>query len=82
MTRERWWECLFHGSIRRFITISVIMIVIGLVLEVYAILIHGPTTLGGMLLVLLLAFWSGFIGIVGFALVTALLVIRARTSCR
>lgn len=82
MTNKVWWDCLLDVRTRRFITISAIMIGIGLGLEIYAILLHGPTTLGGMLLVLLLALWSGLIGILGFGLVTVLLVTRARTNCR
>lgn len=82
MTSDMRWECLLNGNAWRFMKLSTVLIVIGLVLEGYTILIQGPDTLGGVLLLLFVALWSGFIGIVGFALATVWLLMRSMTSCR
>lgn len=83
MTHEMQWKCLSEGNAWMFIKLSTIMLVIGLGVEGYLFLIaHGSDTLGGYILLLFLAFWSGVIGIVSFALATVWLLTRAMTTCR
>lgn len=82
MTHVRRWNCLSEGKAWVFMKLSAIMIVIGLGMEGYLLLAHGPDTLGGYLRFLFLAFWSGVIGIASFALATIWLLTRSMTACR
>ena len=82
MTHEMQWNCLSEGSAWRFMKLSAIMLVVGLGMEAYLLFAHGADTLGGYILLLFLAFWSGLIGITSFALATVWLLTRAMTTCR
>jgi hypothetical protein len=82
MTHEMQWKCLSEGNAWTFMKLSAIMLVIGLGVDAYFLLAHGADTLGGYILLLFLAFWSGLIGILSFALATVWLLMRAMTTCR
>ncbi len=82
MTHEMQWQCLSEGNAWTFMKLSAIMLVIGLGIEAYLMLAHGADTLGGYIMLLFLAFWSGFIGIASFALATIWLLMRGMTTCR
>jgi hypothetical protein len=82
MTHEVQWQCLSEGNAWTFMKLSAIMLLFGLGVDAYLLLAHGADTLGGFILLLFLAFWSGLIGIASFALATAWLLTRAMTTCR
>ena len=82
MTHEMQWKCLSTGNAWTFMKLSTIMLVIGLGMEAYLLVAHGADTLGGYILLLFLAFWSGVIGIASFALATVWLLTRGMTTCR
>jgi len=76
------WKCLSEGNAWAFMKLSAIMLVFGLGMDASILLPHGADTLGGYILLLFLAFWSGLIGITSFALATTWLLMRGMTTCR
>jgi len=76
------WKCLSEGNAWTFMKLSAIMLVIGLGMDAYLLLAQGVDTLGGYILLHFLAFWSGLIGILSFALATVWVLTRAMTTCR
>lgn len=82
MTHEMRWKCLSEGKAWTFIKLSAILLVIGLGMEGHLALGHGSDTFGGYLRLLVLAFWSGIIGIASFTLAAVWLLTRSVTTCR